>query len=551
MNNYDVVIIGGGPAGSTIGCLAKKYMPQLNVLILEKEQFPRHHTGESLLAGATPVLHEMEVYDKVDSFGFPEKLGATFIWGHGREPWGFEFSEVGTHLERDGVALPKYFTKGWQVTRHDYDKLLLDHAREFGVEVKEGCRATEPLQDSNGTMIGVEYVEGSTTHRVESGWVMDCSGQDGWLANQFDLRVYDARMNNLALYGYWQDAKWKFEYVGYPNLTRIFIVSTPRGWIWYIPVRENVISVGFVTHTTLYRERELRPYEAYSEEINGCSEITELLEGAKLVRLTPDQKQDIMTIRDWSYVCRQLYGDGWAMAGDAGAFVDPVLSSGVMLAHEVGQKAAYTINSMFNLGSVARTWLWDFYQSTVLQMVKAYQEMVAFWYTYNKSMESWWWEAKRLLMSRDGVFDRQAFVLAASGYAGRLESLSLFGSYDYEEAKEICGGLFGSEWTEEPLRERYAGRPLKLHDQVEFVDGQYFFQGFVRTTDRIVNQTTGRYLDLRPAELDLIARLDGRYTLAELEAYWRTMSEENEDYALRSRQPLELVHQLNEIGVLA
>jgi flavin-dependent dehydrogenase len=493
----------------------------------------------------------MEVYDKIDGFGFPEKLGATFIWGHSREPWGFEFSEVGTQLERKGVALPKYFTKGWQVTRHDYDKILLDHAREFGVEVKEGCRATKPLQDLNGAMAGLEYVEEGTTHSVEGGWIMDCSGQDGWLANRFNLRMYDKRMNNLAVYGYWQDAKWKFEYVGHPNLTRIFVVSTPRGWLWYIPVRENVISVGFVTHTTLYRERELRPREAYWQEIKECSEIAELLDGAKLVRLTPDQKQDILTIRDWSYVCRQLYGPGWALAGDAGAFVDPVLSSGVLLAHQVGQKAAYTINSRFSMGPITETGLWDFYQSTVLQMVKAYHEMVAFWYSSNKSIESWWWEAKRLLMSPDNVFDRQAFVLAASGYANRLESLSLFGSYEYDEAKDICDGLFEGEWgEEEPLREQYAGRPLKLNDQVVFGDGQHFFKGFVRPTDRIVNRTTGRYLDLRPIELDLMTQLDGQFTLADLEAYWQMKSEIDESYLFRSRQPLELIHQLNEIGVL-
>jgi hypothetical protein len=374
---------------------------------------------------------------------------------------------------------------------------------------------------------------------------------DGWLANLFKLRKYDERMNNLAVYGYWQDAKWKFEYVGHPNLTRIFVVSTPRGWIWYIPVADNVVSVGFVTQTTLYRQQELDPYAVFQEEVEGCSEISELLQGAKLVRLTPDQKQDILAIRDWSYVCRQLYGAGWALAGDAGAFVDPVLSSGVLLAHQVGQKAAYTLNSMFSTGPIARPWLWDFYQATVFQMVKAYHEMVSFWYSSNKSVESWWWDAKRLLMSPDQVHDRQAFVTAASGYANRLESLSLFGSYEYEEAKDICSGLFEGEWTEESLRKKYGGRPLKLIEQVDFAEGQYYFKGFVRITDRIVNQTSGRYLDLRPIEVDLITQLDGQYTLADIEAYWKMKSEMDEGYLFRSRQPLELVHQLNEIGVLS
>ncbi|HVU68708.1 MAG TPA: tryptophan 7-halogenase, partial [Ktedonobacteraceae bacterium] len=247
MKQYDIVIIGGGPAGSTTATLTRRYAPHLRILLLEKARFPRHHIGESLLAGATPVLQEMEVYDDVDRAGFLEKLGATYVWGQNRQPWGFEFDTVVSQLAAQGKSLPKHFTKAWQVRRAEYDHLLLKHALASGVEVRQGARVTRVLRAGPGGRVsGVEYSDESGSHSVQCAWVMDCSGQSALLANELKLREYDQQMNNYALFGYWKGAQWIYAYVGHPELTRICILTTPRGWLWYIPVSRDIMSVGLV-----------------------------------------------------------------------------------------------------------------------------------------------------------------------------------------------------------------------------------------------------------------------------------------------------------------
>lgn len=387
MKRYDIVIIGGGPAGSTTATITKRYTPHLRILLLEKARFPRHHIGESLLAGASPVLQEMEAYEKVDRAHFLEKLGATYVWGQNRQPWGFEFDKVVSQLVAQGKTLPKLFTKAWQVKRAEYGHLLLKHAAACGVEVKQGAKVTRVLWDRpGGRATGVEYRDEQGTHNVESVWIMDCSGQSALLGHELKLREYDQQMNNYALFGYWKGAKWLHEYVGHPDLTRICIITTPRGWIWYIPLSREIMSVGLVTHRQTLKNMSGGPEKLYREELAACPEIQGLLEKAYLVCIAPDQKRVISSIQDWSYASRQVSGPGWAMVGDAAGFVDPILSSGVMLAHELGQKAAYTLNSTFSAHSDEEIdSYWQFYQETYRTYLKSYRDMASFWYSNNSS----------------------------------------------------------------------------------------------------------------------------------------------------------------------
>ncbi len=552
--DYDLVIAGGGPAGSTVASLVKKYAPQLRVLLLEKAHFPRHHVGESLLAGASPVLREMGAYDAVNAYGFPEKLGASYVWGHERKTWGFEFEQVIANLVAQGKRVPELYTKGWQVRRGEYDHLLLKHAAEMGAEVREGAAVRGVLRDSSGRVIGAEYRDDSGSHTVHASWFMDCTGQDALLGHELKLREYDENMNNYALFGYWQGGKWKVEYLGHPNLTRIFIATTPRGWIWYIPVKHDIISVGFVTHRQTLKNHRLSIRDLYREEIAACPEISGLLDGAKLVRIAPDQAHDIVAIQDWSYTSKQMVGDGWAMAGDAAGFVDPILSSGVMLAHELGQKAAYTLNSCLSASSDAQIQAyWDFYQDTYRTYLQAYRDMATFWYSNNFSMESWWWTARRNLTHNDSTHnlsEREAFNRLASGYANRAESLSLFGSYPLHEAQKLVDGLFGTAETNvEAAQVSYGDKPLQLNPQARLSSGMYFFQGQIRTTRRIVVPATKQYLDLHPGEEMLVHLLDGAHTLDDLNNAANNMR------GLAARMPVrsgtELVIQLDEIGALA
>lgn len=561
-SHYDVVIAGGGPAGSTVATLVKRYSPDLSVLVLERRSFPRHHVGESLLAGGTPVLQEMEAYDAVNAYDFPEKLGATYVWGRERTPWGFEFDDVVSRFAAMGQQLPDIYTKGWQVRRGEYDKLLLDNAAEHGAEVHEQARVRRVLFDGDAAdgdrVTGVRVEDADGERQVDCTWFMDCTGQEALLGRTHGIREYDERMNNYAIWGYWRGAKWKVEYVGHPNLTRIFVATTPRGWIWYIPVDHDVVSVGFVTHRQTLAGKAGTAASLYAEELAACPEIGGLLDNAHLIRTAPDQRNDICVIQDWSYGSRRLTGNGWALAGDAAGFVDPILSSGVMLAHELGQKAAYAINSSFRAGSDEQIReYWDFYARTYQTYLKAYRDMAGFWYGNNFAMDSWWWEARRGLESGtagvDGAVDltdREAFTRVASGYANRAESLSLFGSYPLHEARKLADGLFGVT-PGAAGGAADAGAPTRtpaLTPGAKVTDGLYFYQGLVRRTRRVVNTDDGRYLDLHPGEQVLVDMLDGTHRITDLDRAADHIRELPDAMPIRSGA--DLARQLDAIGVL-
>lgn len=554
-HNHDVIIAGGGPAGSTVAALVKKYAPHLRVLVLEKARFPRHHIGESMLAGTTPVLKESGAFDAVDGYGFIEKLGAAYVWGKERKLWGFIFDQLIEQLQRDGKTLPKEYVKAWQVRRGEYDHLLLKHAAAMGAEVREGAHVHRLASDPvTGRVVGVEVSDERGTRVERCAFFVDCTGQDALIGRALKLRDYDERMNNYALYGYWKDGKWKREYVGTPEHSRIFITTSARGWIWYIPVRRDTISVGFVTHRqTLKAMPAGGPEALYREELRANPEMQELLDGATLVRLSHDQPRDVMSIQDWSYTSRQMVGPGWAMCGDAAGFVDPILSSGAMLAQELAQKAAYTIHSMFMSNSDAQiAAYWNFYQDTYRTYLQAYKDMASFWYSNNFSMESWWWQAQRTL-HRSGDYAHlsanEAFFRLAAGYANRAESLSLFGSYPLHEAVKLVDGLFGVPLDRSGVERQFAGRPLRLHPQARIGSGMYYWQGQVRTTRRIMAPDGCRYLDLHPGEEVLLRQLDGRHTLADLDRVAKELGAIAERMPLRGA--LELVIQLDQIGALA
>jgi flavin-dependent dehydrogenase len=557
MAHYDVVVMGGGPAGSTVASLVKKYSPHLKVLLLEKEHFPRHHVGESLLAGASPVLRDMEAYERINHYGFIEKSGATYVWGRDRKPWGFDFDRVVKPLLDRNIPLPELYTKGWQVRRHEYDHQLLLHAAECGVEVREGARVTDVLRESSGDKLtarvtGVEYRDAEGLQRIDCTWLMDCTGQDALLGRELKLRDYSEKMNNYALYGYWTDFNWYEDFLGHPHFTRIFLATSPNGWLWCIPASAEIMSVGLVTTRDILNKAKAKPQDLYLAEIAGCPEVAAILDSASLVTPMPGQKRSLYAVQDWSYTSRVMFGDGWAMAGDAAGFVDPILSSGVMIAHELGQKAAYSINSSFRVTSDAEIKdIWQFYQQTYNTYLNAYRQMAEFWYSNNFLMESWWWEAQRTMMRDDSIpnlTESEAFMLLASGYANRAESLSLFGSYPLEEAHNLVSGLFGVPHEQVDIESDYASHPLGLKDTMRLTDGLYYFQGLVRKTRRVINQANHQYLDLHPAEDVLLRLFDGQHTLADLNQMIDDIRSRGNPLPLRNG--IDLVVQLDSIGVL-
>jgi hypothetical protein len=341
--------------------------------------------------------------------------------------------------------------------------------------------------------------------------------------------------------------------MGHRHFTRIFLATSPNGWIWCIPASETILSIGLVTTREVLNRARANPADLYRSEIEGCPEIAAILKGASITRLTPDQKNPLYAIQDWAYTSRQMHGAGWAMSGDAAGFVDPILSSGVMIAHEMGQKAAYTINSAFRAGTDAAVdAYWQFYQNTYHTYLNAYSSMAEFWYGNNFLMESWWWEAQRTVQREDSALDLKAssaFMLLASGYANRAESLSLFGSYPLEEAQALVNGLFGIPHEQVDIQSDYAARPLRLSDSMTLTDGLYYFQGYVRKTRRVTNTQSGRYIDLHPAEDVLLRLFDGQHTLSDLNGMVEDIRSRGNPMPIRNG--IDLLVQLDQIGVLA
>ena len=390
--NYDVIVAGGGPAGSTTATMLARQGAR--VLLLERERFPRDHVGESLLPASVPVLEELGVLPAVQQAGFLPKWGATMVWGKDRTPWSWYFKETNQR-----------YPHSYQVWRPQFDLLLLDNSRAAGVEVREGHRVLEVLFDA-GRATGVRYEAEDATHRTASArFVVDASGQGGLLSHQLKMRQWDPFFQNLAVYAYFDG----FHGLPDPNQTNIFIESYANGWLWAIPLHTGWVSVGAVVDSSRNRERVQRGggLEFLMEQISQAPETAQMLREAKLTA-------GPSVVKDWSYVCQRLVGDGYVLVGDAACFVDPLFSSGVHLALMSGVLAAAYVTSALKdtgLGSAAA----QVYQELYLKEYNQFREMARLFYSSNLSVDSYFWEARRLVDGSADVSARHAFIRAVAG----------------------------------------------------------------------------------------------------------------------------------------
>src|SRR5262245_47587598 len=209
-HHYDVAIVGGGPGGSTVGTLLKKYAPQLRVLILEREQFPREHIGESQLPVISEVLDEMGCWDKVEAADFPIKIGATFRWGKTPELWDFEFLPLGEFKNEPRPARYEGARRqtAFQVDRAIYDELLLRHAAECGCEVRQGT-AVAKVNHEGDRITGLTLSTGET---ITARYYVDASGNAAVIRRAMGVPVdCPTHLKNIAIWDYWENAEWAVE----------------------------------------------------------------------------------------------------------------------------------------------------------------------------------------------------------------------------------------------------------------------------------------------------------------------------------------------------
>jgi flavin-dependent dehydrogenase len=337
-----VVVIGGGPAGSTTATLLAQH--GLSVELFERERFPRFHIGESLIPQTYHVLRRLNMLDKMKGSHFVKKYSVQFVNENGRLSEPFYFLDHKPHES----------SQTWQVARSQFDQALLENAREHGVRVHEGARVLEVLFEG-GRAVGVRVQEeGGTEREVRAQVVVDASGQSSLILDRLNLREWDPVLRKSALWTYWEGA---YRDVGRDEgATLVLATKGKKGWFWYIPLHDNVISVGVVAaYDYLFQGRGTKDHEAiYREEVERCPGLHPRLANAR--RVAPYR-----AAKEYSYRSRRAAGDGWVLVGDAFGFLDPLYSSGVLLALTSGQMAADAVAEGFAKGdlSAAQLGKWE------------------------------------------------------------------------------------------------------------------------------------------------------------------------------------------------
>lgn len=351
----DVAIIGGGPAGSAAATLLAQ--KGRSVVVFEREKFPRFHIGESLLPFSMAALDRLGVMEKVEAAGFMPKHGAGVSTGNGEREVQFYFKE-GFRPERETA---------FQVERSKFDELLLDHAEENGAEVWQETTVTGLEFSDEGVTLKVRGKEGGESE-VAARYLLDCSGRNAVVGQQFDLKRTYPKLKKFAIYAHYEGVTMPDGVDG--TLTRM--VRTEDAWFWLIPLTRERVSVGVVMDTARFRAAGLLAEAMLEREIAGADAMRERMREARLV-------SKVYAGGDYSYRSERLSGDRWLLAGDAAGFIDPIFSSGVFLALLGGERAADALDAALTDGRVAKR---EFaaYSKELRSVMKLYLGFVNGWY---------------------------------------------------------------------------------------------------------------------------------------------------------------------------
>jgi flavin-dependent dehydrogenase len=323
---FDTIIIGGGPAGSTAAALLAEQ--GLRVIVLEREKFPRYHIGESLLPFTCHPLQRLGLLDRMRASEFVKKYSVQFVSPSGKASQPFYFS---TRYEPN-VA------QTWQVLRSEFDLMLMDNARAKGAQILEETTVTELLQE-DGRTLGVKARNSAgTTLEFRAPMTLDCSGRDAFVPTRLNWRIREPKLNKVAVWTYYRGAKRD---AGLDAGATTVAYVPEKGWFWYIPQHRDMISVGVVAEGKyLSRDGVREPKDIFHREVEQNLWIKEHLAGGV-------QTGPYHIISEYSWRSRYCGSDGLLLAGDSFGFLDPVFSSGVMLALKSGVLAADLIHAAF------------------------------------------------------------------------------------------------------------------------------------------------------------------------------------------------------------
>ncbi|MEO7761752.1 MAG: NAD(P)/FAD-dependent oxidoreductase [Casimicrobiaceae bacterium] len=328
----DVLVVGGGPAGSTTAALLASRGH--SVTLIEKDRHPRFHIGESLLPANLQLFERLGVADEIRAIGM-QKWGAEFV-----SPWHdhkqtFQFAD----------AWDKSMPYAYQVRRSEFDEILLRNAVSKGAKVVEGCRVRtidflpantdEHGERSGGAMVRAEHEDGSAEN-WQARFVVDASGRGTFLGNRFNAKKRNSRHNSAAMYGHYTGVHRECG----KEAGNIAVFWFDHGWFWFIPLLDGVTSIGAVSWPGYMNTRGKRTVDQFFRDtIALCPALTERLKDATLVA-------PVEATGNFSYECDHSHGPGYLLVGDAYAFIDPIFSSGVMLAMNGGFEAAEAIDTV-------------------------------------------------------------------------------------------------------------------------------------------------------------------------------------------------------------
>ena len=331
--SYDVVVIGGGPAGATTAAILAE--AGRKVLVVERTKFPRFHIGESLMPESYWVFERLGMLPRLRDSDFVKKYSVQFVTATGKESQPFFFDE------RD----PRECSQTWQVPRDRFDQMMLDNAAERGAEVWMEANVNDViLEDAahddlpRATGVVVTPKDGQPI-RVAAKVVVDATGMNALLSKKLGIRKTDPKLRKASLFAHYKGCRRDPG----KNAGATLVLSTAQndGWFWYIPLPNDVTSVGVVGDLDrLMSDKTRTPEQKLEDEIANCPGLADRMPGSQRV-------SDVHVISDFSYRATRCAGEGWVLVGDAFGFLDPMYSSGVFLALKSGEMAADAINEAF------------------------------------------------------------------------------------------------------------------------------------------------------------------------------------------------------------
>jgi flavin-dependent dehydrogenase len=357
MPEYDAIVIGGGPGGSTTGALLAEHGHR--VLLLEREPFPRYHIGESLIPYTWFTLNRLGVVDWLKASACPKKYSVQFVSITGRVSQPFYFFQTIKHE----------CSLTWQVWRAEFDAMLLDNARRKGAEVRQGVGVRDVIMDGRRAVGVLAEAPDGGTQEIYARAVVDATGRDSMLTRRFGWKERDPELNKIAVWSYFKGAKRD---PGLDEGATTVAYVPEKGWFWYIPLHSDIVSVGVVGEPSyLYRDTR-DPNVIFEREARACTWIHDHIKVGK-------QVEPVRVTGEYSYHSRRIGGDGFCLVGDAFAFLDPLFSTGVFLALKSGEMAADTLHEALLADDVSGA-RFDAYYEKQRHAVMSFRRLVLAFY---------------------------------------------------------------------------------------------------------------------------------------------------------------------------